>query len=201
MEENKNTCPCCGRHCPLNDVQCERGRNFIETGEIPERTKQKEHRHHDGHQHDHHKEMSTNEHISRMLGKCGHILRHQAGGKASQSRVLQILSEHKDKMTQKDVMDRMDIQPGSLSELLGKMEHSDLIERMQNAQDKRNMDVLLTTKGKDLYEQSKAEQEKEMEALFSCLEDSEKQQLEQLLGKILKNWKQTHKEEHHRHKK
>lgn len=30
-------CPCCGRHCDLNDPHCERGREYRETGVIPER--------------------------------------------------------------------------------------------------------------------------------------------------------------------
>lgn len=30
-------CPCCGRHCYLDEVQCERGAEYRETGVIPPR--------------------------------------------------------------------------------------------------------------------------------------------------------------------
>ena len=30
-------CPCCGRHCYLDELQCERGVIYKETGEIPPR--------------------------------------------------------------------------------------------------------------------------------------------------------------------
>lgn len=54
--ENK-TCPCCGRHCSLDDPHCERGVQYAKTGIIPEREKNgevgDEHHEHHGH-HDHH---------------------------------------------------------------------------------------------------------------------------------------------------
>ncbi len=31
----KHLCPCCGRHCYLDDVRCERGAEYKETGVIP----------------------------------------------------------------------------------------------------------------------------------------------------------------------
>ncbi len=33
----KHLCPCCGRHCYLDEVQCERGTEYRETGVIPPR--------------------------------------------------------------------------------------------------------------------------------------------------------------------
>ena len=33
----KHLCPCCGRHCYLDEVQCERGKEYNETGVIPPR--------------------------------------------------------------------------------------------------------------------------------------------------------------------
>ena len=33
----KHLCPCCGRHCYLDDVRCERGTEYKETGVIPPR--------------------------------------------------------------------------------------------------------------------------------------------------------------------
>lgn len=33
----KHLCPCCNRHCYLDDVQCERGEQYAATGVIPPR--------------------------------------------------------------------------------------------------------------------------------------------------------------------
>ena len=33
----KHICPCCGHHCYLDEVQCERGMEYRETGIIPPR--------------------------------------------------------------------------------------------------------------------------------------------------------------------
>ncbi|MBQ8641110.1 MAG: hypothetical protein IJ480_02740 [Clostridia bacterium] len=33
----KHLCPCCGRHCYLDDLQCERGMEYAQTGVIPPR--------------------------------------------------------------------------------------------------------------------------------------------------------------------
>ena len=32
-------CPCCGRHCSLNNPNCERGAEYAKTGNIPPRNK------------------------------------------------------------------------------------------------------------------------------------------------------------------
>ena len=57
MEEE--FCPCCGRHCPLTDPHCERGKEYAKSGEIPAADRGEHetheygglHKHHDGHHH------------------------------------------------------------------------------------------------------------------------------------------------------
>ena len=38
-----NICPCCGRHCDLSEPHCDRGREYLRTGVIPERKPGHEH--------------------------------------------------------------------------------------------------------------------------------------------------------------
>lgn len=62
--ENK-ICPCCGRHCSLDNPHCERGEQYARTGVIPERDTTGEndgagHAHH-GHRH-HHEHGSEHRH-------------------------------------------------------------------------------------------------------------------------------------------
>ena len=69
MTENTNpttnTCPCCPRHCDLSAPNCDRGREYLRTGVIPERKGDHhpggqdghhhgEHHHHGGYHHGHH---------------------------------------------------------------------------------------------------------------------------------------------------
>lgn len=62
--ENK-ICPCCGRHCSLDNPHCERWEQYARTGVIPERDTTGEndgagHAHH-GHRH-HHEHGSEHRH-------------------------------------------------------------------------------------------------------------------------------------------
>jgi len=66
--ENK-ICPCCGRHCSLDNPHCERGEQYARTGVIPERDTTGEndgagHAHH-GHRH-HHEHGSEHRHNRNM---------------------------------------------------------------------------------------------------------------------------------------
>ena len=58
MTENTNpttnTCPCCPRHCDLSAPGCDRGREYLRTGVIPERKGDHHHGGHDGHHHGEH---------------------------------------------------------------------------------------------------------------------------------------------------
>lgn len=51
--EKENTCPCCGRHCPQDDLHCSRGRAYFGLEEAPAE---------DG--------------VLMLLRKCGHLLHH-----------------------------------------------------------------------------------------------------------------------------
>ena len=42
MTEEK--CPCCGRHCSLDDLHCDRGRKYVRTGVIPEKKGKDDHK-------------------------------------------------------------------------------------------------------------------------------------------------------------
>ena len=42
MTEEK--CPCCGRHCSLDDLHCDRGREYVRTGIIPEKKEKDDHK-------------------------------------------------------------------------------------------------------------------------------------------------------------
>ena len=110
-----------------------------------------------------------------MLGF--HHSREWFGG---QERVLRLLSEEGE-VPQFILLDRMHIRPGSLSELVGKLEQKGLVERIQDVEDKRRMILRLTDKGKEAGEK---ESEKSKDP-FAVLSEEEQEQLKTLLKKLL----------------
>ena len=90
-------------------------------------------------------------------------------------------------MTQRELTERLGIQPGSASELVGKLERAGLITRTPSETDRRTADIRLTEAGLA----RRQEQEKEQagrESLFAVLSEEEKQTLLALLEKLHQAW-------------
>ena len=97
-------------------------------------------------------------------------------------RVLRLLELGDGSLSQRELTELMDVQPGSLSELLGKMEFRGLITRERDEQDRRKVTVSLTEAGKE-----KAAQRGKRD-IFAALDESEKEQLKAILSKLVASW-------------
>lgn len=115
---------------------------------------------------------------------CGHYLYHRSGSGAGQGKILTILSR-RENMTQKELQEMLQIQPGSMSEILAKLEEKGLILRKKDDKDKRRSVLSLTGAGRE-YVREIRENEK---PLFDALDDNEQEELKKLLGKLLESWK------------
>ncbi|MBQ1506356.1 MAG: MarR family transcriptional regulator [Erysipelotrichales bacterium] len=127
------------------------------------------------------------EDLGMLLRITGHIMRHKAHHRfgMTQDRILRDLAEHPDR-TQKDLMENLRVRPGSVSEILKKMEEKGLIERSREEEDHRMALITLTDEGRKALEgMSKEEPE---EDLFVALSDEEKETMKNLLKKVLKDW-------------
>lgn len=184
MTENKK-CPGCERHCDLSAPACGRGREFAKTGVLPEK-----HREHHHHSKDaaHYHSADTNEKLVINLRDISHLMRAQYEGKASQKRILIILHES-GTLAQKELTERLGIQPGSASEILSKLENAGLIARVQNKTDRRTTDIQLTDAGTQLALEAAAQRQKRHEEMFCCLTAEEKATLLSLLEKINCDWR------------
>ena len=108
-------------------------------------------------------------------------------GKGSVSRVLIVLNKT-GLITQKDLTERLEIQPASVSDVLAKMESAGWITRVPNREDQRTMNVALTADGvaqANIAEEKRLQRHREM---FSCLSPDEKDALLSLLEKINADW-------------
>ena len=181
-EVKTNICPCCPRGCDLSNPRCGRGEEYLRTGVVPEKRNRN---HHEEHQHPNYEEMGIDEKLFALLGKLGRMGHGGFNGKSSQNRILHILS-NSECMTQRELTEQLGIQPGSVSEIIKKLETAGLITRQSNSVDRRTVDITLTDAGKAQAEASLSHHVNH--TLFETLTDDEKQQLLFLLEKVGQNW-------------
>ncbi len=96
-----------------------------------------------------------------------------------QRRVLRLLAET-GSISQQSLQEILAIRPGSLSELLGKLENKGLITRTQDEADRRKNYLSLTDEGRTVLDNLNEEADP-----FSCLAEEEKETLKVLLKKII----------------
>lgn len=218
MTDTTKYCPCCGRHCDLSAPHCGRGEEYARTGVIPEghghehhsdipRERQErvgskfeqegrgkyEHPHRSGKSilaSEHYKALPTEDKLMALLRELGGIGRHGFDGKGSQSRILSMLKKD-GTITQRQLTEQLGIQPGSASEVLGKLESAGLILRMPSEADRRTTTVSLTEAG-----EAKAV-ELQQNPWFSCLTTEEMEQLLPPLEKLHAAWSQQRKKGGH----
>ncbi|MGN0998886.1 MAG: MarR family winged helix-turn-helix transcriptional regulator [Faecousia sp.] len=135
----------------------------------------------------HDMEMSVHERLRVLLIRCGQKLGSGHGKHQTQGRILKILY-HQGPMTQKTLQDKLDIQPGSMSEIAAKLEHKGLLCREKDPVDKRKILLTLTEAGRADVEQFQKQGKRHHTENFDVLTQEEQQQLLLLLEKLLENW-------------
>lgn len=128
-----------------------------------------------------------NRQLIRCLRALGRTIRALSEGRASQKRVLRLLRES-GPVTQQALTARLNVQPGSASEVIRRLEETGLILRSPNALDRRTSDIRLTAEGKTQADRAEAEIQARRREMFSCLSDEEKAQLLTLLQKLSEDW-------------
>lgn len=98
-------------------------------------------------------------------------------------RLMNMLMEH-GAMSQREIADKLDIRPQSLSELLVKMEADGMISRRQAEEDKRVSVVELTEAGRERLVVMREENRVHAEKILSPLSECEKDELYSILKKL-----------------
>jgi len=127
------------------------------------------------------------EDLETLMMISGHILRHKRHHRfgMTQDRILRTLVKEGE-WSQKDLQEHLRVRPGSISEIVRKMEEKGLVERTREEEDRRMAKIVLTEEGKRLAEQIPAEMPKE--DAFACLSEEEKETMKTLLRKVLTDW-------------
>lgn len=140
------------------------------------------HRHHGQNLEGYEKDLEENEDLSHLFKVCtDHIFR-RGGRHNGQQKILRILDRHGE-IPQRKLQVILEIQPGSLSEILSKLEERGYIERGKSEGDKRKVIVRLTEQGKaQIGEESGKKEEKDP---FAVLDEQERETLKNLLKKLI----------------
>ena len=138
------------------------------------------------------KKMKTNTHNDETKDNRLRLLLHDvnkyvffhAGPGAQQSRAISQLMNGP--MSQKDLQEKLGVQPASISELISKLETRGLVERSRSDTDRRVVILSLTEKA--LKMEKKNLDVRTSDELFLCLNEEEKDQLIRLLEKLDKSF-------------
>jgi DNA-binding MarR family transcriptional regulator len=110
---------------------------------------------------------------------------HHGHAEHAQMRVLALLRD-RNSMSQRELQEMLNVRSASLSEILGKLEHRGFIGRRHDERDKRNFIVTVTGRGSAVVAAGEDVRRKSDEALFASLSGEERQQLAELLDKIIR---------------
>ena len=138
-------------------------------------------------------QLGENDKIICNFREIGHTIRRISEGKGSQKRVLIVL-RRTGTITQSELTERLGIQPGSASEVLGKLEAAGLILRTPSESDRRTTDVSLTKEGKAAADDAYIQREKRQKQMLSCFSEEEKKELLVLLEKLNDDWSKKYEE-------
>ena len=128
--------------------------------------------------------------ILQGLGFCGHYMHFHGGGRSGQVPILCMLDRNGGSMSQQELGSRFDIKPGSLSEILSKMEASGLIERSRDPKDRRQLFVRLSDEGLSAAQKAHEERKAFRRKAFIALSAEEQDQLIDMLDRIRVTWEE-----------
>ncbi len=124
------------------------------------------------------------------LGFFGHYLHIHAGGRGGKQFVLIALHTNGGHMTQRELLERTNISPAAISEVVAKLESEGLIAREPCEHDRRQLLIELTPKGTDCATRMCAERNEFEQNALTCLTAEEQAQLKDMLNRLVKHWQE-----------
>ena len=121
-----------------------------------------------------------------LLRMAGHLAMMRPGLRSGQFRVLSLLADG-EPVPQKQLAERLRIQPGSLSETVGKLELAGAVTRERDETDRRAVTVTITPEGSKRLAAMRESMDIDRSELLCVLSDEEKETLTALLEKIVRS--------------
>ena len=125
------------------------------------------------------------------LGFCGHYMHFHGGGISGKAPIVCLLAKQPTgELSQQELGMHFDLKPGSLSEILSKLELGGLIERSRNRKNRRQLTIRLTDAGWEEARIDQAARIRFREQAFSALTHDEREDLAEMLDKIRVTWEE-----------
>lgn len=102
-----------------------------------------------------------------------------------QLRLLQLLRDYPEGLSNTDISIKLDIKPSSVSIMVKHLEHHQFVNRIPNEQDKRSSLVQISESGQAQFDSLEQVSDNIAAKLFNGLSDEEKHQLDALLNKLV----------------
>lgn len=132
-----------------------------------------------------------------QLRACGHFLYYRMGGRSGRRRILTILEQHQE-ILQKELQDILQIQSGSLSEVIIKLEADGLIKKYKSRIDGRQFILQLTDKGKEKARYLQEEYDEQVVEMMNCLSLEQMEELHKLLAVLYACWNEADLRQRHK---
>ena len=124
------------------------------------------------------------------LGFCGHYMHFHGGGRSGKAPIICLIAKRGGQISQQELGGLFELKPGSLSEVLAKLEAAGLIERTRNPEDRRQLIIQLTDEGAREAALDQAARERFRSQAFTCLTPEEQESLAIMLKKIRTRWEE-----------
>lgn len=128
-----------------------------------------------------------NTELLRLISKTGHRLHAIRGARPGQERILHMIS-HTGEMTQKQLIQRLQLSQGTVSEMIQKLESRGLVEKKTDSSDKRRILLTLTEEGEKEEQALRDQNDADDAHALECLSEEEKNSLADMLTRILESW-------------
>lgn len=92
-------------------------------------------------------------------------------------------------VTQKQLVQRMQLSQGTVSEMIQKLENKGFVEKKTDSSDKRRILLTLTEEGKKEEQAMRDRNDEDQGQALDCLREEEKNQLADMLTRILESWR------------
>lgn len=125
-------------------------------------------------------------HLLNLLRMTGHLALTRPGLRSGQYRLLSVLADGSAR-PQRQISELLKIQPGSLSELVAKLEQAKAVVRQRSDEDRRAILVQITQTGLARLQHMQQSLDIDRSELLCALTDEEKAKLTELLQKLLES--------------
>lgn len=130
--------------------------------------------------------FQTLKRLNRQMHRAFHREGQKNGGLYHGQGSLLLLILQNEGVSQRDLAEQLDVRPSSMTEMLSRLEQSDLIKKKQDEKDQRIMRISLTEKGREAAQKIEESKDSFIESFFIGLTEEDQQQLLVLTQKLCK---------------